>query len=381
LKSAGAAAMLAGRRLRRIKVGKQRLPSSGKKSTEPGRRCRRVAAAVLAASLLLPIEIGHANWLSDVFKGSSKDNKPPKHAASAKPAASSRHRAAKSSSSKSSASKASASRSSAAKSETSKPIATICDPAKFRIVLDVGHTSKSEGATSARDRPEFAFNLRLAQRIEQKLKAAGFAGTKLLVTEGNARSSLVKRVAAANSLPADLFLAIHHDSVPNKLLEDWEFEGKKLHFSDRFSGYSVWVSRNNPEFKTSLSFAELLARAMKAQGLDYAHQYTQAIMGHYQHPILNKETGVYSYDQLVVLRKTRMPAVLLEAGSIINRDEELKMDSDERRDIVSGAVAAAMKKFCDARSVPRPDVAATTPPQDQPAAKPEQAAKPEAVSR
>jgi N-acetylmuramoyl-L-alanine amidase len=48
-----------------------------------------------------------------------------------------------------------------------------------------------------------------------------------------------------------------------------------------------------------------------------------------------------------VLRKTRMPAVLLEAGSIINRDEELKMDSSERRDIVSGAVAAAVKEFCE----------------------------------
>jgi N-acetylmuramoyl-L-alanine amidase len=130
------------------------------------------------------------------------------------------------------------------------------------------------------------------------------------------------------------------------LLEDWEFEGKKSHFSDRFSGYSVWVSRDNPDFKTSLSFAEMVAKQMKAQGLQYAHQYTQAIMGKYQHPLLNKETGVYSYDQLVVLRKTRMPAVLLEAGSIINRDEELKMDSSERRDIVSGAVAAAVKEFC-----------------------------------
>ena len=72
-------------------------------------------------------------------------------------------------------------------------------------------------------------------------------------------------------------------------------------------------------------------------------------MGHYQHPILNKETGVYSFDQLVVLRTTRMPAVLLEAGSIINRDEELMMASAERQDMISGAVAAAMKKFCDAR--------------------------------
>jgi len=134
--------------------------------------------------------------------------------------------------------------------------------------------------------------------------------------------------------------------VPNSMLENWEFEGKKSHFSDRFSGYSVFVSRDNPDFKTSLAFAELVAKEMKAQGLRYADQYTLPIMGHYQHPLLNKETGVYSYDQLVVLRKTRMPAVLLEAGSIINRDEELKMASPERQDVVSSAVVAAAKEFC-----------------------------------
>ena len=63
--------------------------------------------------------------------------------------------------------------------------------------------------------------------------------------------------------------------------------------------------------------------------------------------MLNKETGVYGYDDLIVLRTTRMPAVLLEAGSIINRDEELKMASPERQEIISSAVAAAVKDFCD----------------------------------
>jgi N-acetylmuramoyl-L-alanine amidase len=74
-------------------------------------------------------------------------------------------------------------------------------------------------------------------------------------------------------------------------------------------------------------------------------------MGRYQHPLLNKETGVYCYDQLIVLKSTRMPAVLLEAGSIINRDEELKMDSPERRDIISNAVTAAAKEFCGLQEV------------------------------
>jgi N-acetylmuramoyl-L-alanine amidase len=306
---------------------------------------RRTIVAAMAALVLLPIEASDAGWLSDVFKGSSKHGKSPKHVASpkratlAKPATSPKHHTVK----------LAALGPAALNPSALKPAATTCDPSKFRIVLDVGHTAESEGAISARNVAEFVFNLRLAQRIEEKLKAEGFAETRLLLTEGKARPSLVKRVAAANNLHADLFLSIHHDSVPNKLLDDWEFEGKKSHFSDRFSGYSVFVSRNNPDFMTSLAFAELIGKEMKAQGLQYAKQYTEPIMGRYQHPLLNKETGIYSYDELVVLRKTRMPAALLEAGSIINRDEELKMSSPERRDIVSSGVTAAVKEFCEPR--------------------------------
>jgi N-acetylmuramoyl-L-alanine amidase len=329
-------------RERKIPLGKQRLPSSGRKFASTGfgvSRCRTVVAA-MAALLLLPIEVSEAGRLSDLFKGSSKHSKSSahvassKHATSAKRAASPKHHHVKL----------------AALGPVNlgslKSDPATCDRAKFRIVLDVGHTVESEGATSARNVPEFQFNLRLARQIEEKLKAEGFVETRLLVTEGKAKPSLAKRVAAADDLHANLFLSIHHDSVPGKLLEDWEFEGKKSHFNDRFSGYSVFVSRNNPDFKTSLLFAELVGKEMKAQGLQYAQQYTMAIMGRYQHPLLNKETGVYSYDKLIVLKSTRMPAVLLEAGSIINRDEELKMDSPERRDIISSAVTAAAKQFC-----------------------------------
>src|SRR4051794_32884020 len=306
---------------------------------------RRTVVAAMAALVLLPIEVSDAGWLPDIFKGLSKPGKSPKHVTSSKRAPLTRPAA----SPKRHTVKLAALGPAALSPSALKAVAPSCDPSKFRIVLDVGHTAESEGAISARNVMEFFFNLRLAQQIEEKLKAEGFAETRLLLTEGKARPSLVKRVAAANNLRADLFLSIHHDAVPNKLLEDWEFEGKKSHFSDRFSGYSVYVSRNNPNFKTSLSFAELVGKEMKAQGLHYAQQYTQAVMGRYQRPLLNKETGVYSYDQLVVLRKARMPAALLEAGSIINRDEELKMDSPERRNIISSGVTAAVKEFCEPR--------------------------------
>jgi N-acetylmuramoyl-L-alanine amidase len=317
------------------------LQSSGGRLAASG---RRTILAALAALLLLPMEASDAGWLQDVFKGSPKHDKSAKHAkpkssVSAKPAPSSKpHNV-----------KLAALGPASISLPAMKPPEPMCEPSKFRIVLDVGHTAQSEGAMSARNVAEFTFNLRLAQRIEENLKAEGFAETRLLVTQGKARPSLVKRVDAANNLRANLFLSIHHDSVPDSLLEKWEIDGKKSHFSDRFSGYSVFVSHENPDFKTSLVFAELVGKEMKAQGLQYAQQYTLPIMGHYRHPLLNKETGVYRYDELIVLRTTRMPAVLLEAGSIINRDEELKMNSPERQEAISSSVTAAVKEFCDPR--------------------------------
>ena len=316
---------------------------------------QRIVIAAIAALMLLPIEASEAGWFSDVFKPSkhsAKPHKPLKHVASPKRTVLAKRILAK---------RMLAKRNAPPKPGTVKlaalgplnlnlPVSKqACDPAKFRIIVDVGHTAESEGAISARNVPEFVFNLRLARQVEEKLKAAGFSETRLLVTDGKARRSLFKRVDAASNLSADLFLSIHHDSVPDKFLEPWEFEGKKRYFSDRFSGHSVFVSRDNADFKTSLVFAELLAKEMKNQGLEYARQYSQPVMGHYQHPLLNKETGVYSYDELIVLKTTRMPAVLLEAGSIINRDEELKMNSDERRNTISSGVAAAAREFCDSR--------------------------------
>jgi hypothetical protein len=64
--------------------------------------------------------------------------------------------------------------------------------------------------------------------------------------------------------------------------------------------------------------------------------------------------GVYRYDQLIVLRRTQMPAVLLEAGSIINRDEEAAMSSPERRALISAAVTSAVETYCDAHAI-RPE--------------------------
>jgi len=142
--------------------------------------------------------------------------------------------------------------------------------------------------------------------------------------------------------------------VPGIYNESWEFEGKKRHFNDLFAGYSVFVSQQNPHYRESLRFAKLVGNQMAAQDLQFARQYDQWFMGKFQRELLDHDAGVYRYDQLIVLRMTRMPAVLLESGSIINREEELKMASQEHKDKVGAAVLAAVAEYCDTRGAAPP---------------------------
>jgi len=225
-----------------------------------------------------------------------------------------------------------------------------CQRSAFRVVVDVGHTAEVPGALSARGAVEYAFNLQLADAVKQALVDAGFDKTVRLVTGTAPWQGLVERAMRANDMHADLFISVHHDSVPDYLLETWEYEGQQNQFSDRFTGYAIFISNDNADRNGSLAFGRLLGQALQAQGLHYTPHYTLPLMGRYRHQLLDAATGVYRYDQLIVLRETRMPAVLLEAGSIVNRQEELELAKPERRSLVGAAVTAAVKDFCAARA-------------------------------
>jgi N-acetylmuramoyl-L-alanine amidase len=248
--------------------------------------------------------------------------------------------------------------------------ANTCDRASFHLVVDVGHSEKSYGALSARGGTEYEFNLRLGTQIVQALLDQGFAKTTLLITTDPKRSGLTARADRANKMGADLFLSIHHDSVPKKFVEKWEHEGEKRIFSDRFPGHSVFISNDNTDPKSSLLFGQLIGRELKTRGLQYTPHYVEPFMGNRRRVLVDKDAGVYRFDQLVVLRMTRMPAVLLEAGSIIHRDEELKLLAPERRELITESVANAVAAFCAQRSkadtaiarAPKTDASAARPP-------------------
>jgi len=231
-----------------------------------------------------------------------------------------------------------------------KPAEANCQRAAFRVVVDVGHTIDVPGAISARGVPEYAFNLALGQDVDHALVDAGFDKTVLLITATAPWRGLVERAARANSMRADLFIAIHHDSVPDDLLQTWEYEGNEQKYSDDYPGYALFISNDNADPPGSLMFGSLLGKELQARGLHYTPHYTLALMGHRRRELVDAQAGVYRYDQLIVLRQTRMPAVLLEAGSIVNRQEEVELATAERRALTSAAIVGAVEKFCAART-------------------------------
>jgi N-acetylmuramoyl-L-alanine amidase len=59
-------------------------------------------------------------------------------------------------------------------------------------------------------------------------------------------------------------------------------------------------------------------------------------------PFADEENGVHYFDNLAVLKTASIPALLFEAGVIVNRDEELRMrDPAVRKRIVESIAAGA----------------------------------------
>jgi N-acetylmuramoyl-L-alanine amidase len=223
-----------------------------------------------------------------------------------------------------------------------------CKRASFKVLIDVGHTPDDPGAISAHGNPEYGFNLSLANVTTASLIDAGFRHTTLLLAKGKSYAQLVQRAAIANRVAPDLLLSIHHDSVPPVYLRKWEFAGVERPYSDKFSGHSLFVSHKNRFYRQSVDFAKLLGRELAAANLRFNPQHAEDIPGA-RHPLIDAELGVYSYDNLVVLKDIAVPAVLFEAGSIINRQEELVMRTPERQALLAKAITSAVVEFCNGR--------------------------------
>ena len=205
------------------------------------------------------------------------------------------------------------------------------------VAVDVGHTADMPGASSARGIPEFQFNRELSKALRNALLAKDCRVTT--INEDGEIGAFRERVEKAGD--ARLFVSLHHDSVQPHYLENWEFEGADRPFSDRFAGYSLFVSRNNPFPGTSLQCASAIGASLKASGYSPSHYHAEPISGE-NRPFADRDNGVHYYDQLVVLQTAKQPAVLIEAGVIVNRDSERMLTLPETREGIARAIATGI---------------------------------------
>jgi N-acetylmuramoyl-L-alanine amidase len=226
-------------------------------------------------------------------------------------------------------------------------LAVVLFPAAVRaavVAIDVGHFIEEPGATSARGRPELEFNRELALNIETAARARGLK--TMLIGYDGFMSHLTGRTAAAAA--ADFLLSVHHDSVQPQFLESWEFDQVERPFSDLHSGYSLFVSRKNPALKRSLACASAIGEALRGAGFTPSLYHADPIPGENK-PFADKKNGVHYYDNLIVLKTARTPAVLLEAGVILNRDEEMRMRSQEVQKRIANAVGLGLERCLSKR--------------------------------
>ncbi|MCY0852549.1 N-acetylmuramoyl-L-alanine amidase family protein [Cupriavidus sp. D39] len=151
-------------------------------------------------------------------------------------------------------------------------------------------------------------------------------------------TSLTARTTGATD--AQLFLSIHHDSV----------QPRYLPVANQFAGYSLFVSRKNVDPKGSLACARAIADHLLALGRRPTPHHAEAIPGE-NRPVADAQRGIYWFDDLVVLRTAQQPAVLFEAGVIVNPNEEAMLANDQARRAIAGAVARGVEACLGGRAL------------------------------
>jgi len=175
----------------------------------------------------------------------------------------------------------------------------------MKICIDPGHGGKDPGAvgTSPFILEEKEFNLKLSLLLEEKLKALGHW---VIMTRRKDRFlKLTSRANFANRLNVDLFVSIHANSAVLPEVSGMEV----FHFTNSEKGR-----------KFAVTILENMLREFPE----------------------HKDRGVKEAD-FVVLRETRMPAVLVESEFLSN-PQELKFLADPENQI---SLASAIARGID----------------------------------
>jgi N-acetylmuramoyl-L-alanine amidase len=189
------------------------------------------------------------------------------------------------------------------------------------IAVDAGHYPDKPGVIAPTGRSELEYNLALAADVASALEREGLSVRKIGQHPGfGARTREAKG--------AVLFLSIHHDSVRERYISEPQL----------FSGFSLYVSRLNRELERSERCASAIGARLRGIGLMPSRYHADAVFGE-NRPFADAANGVHYFDNLAVGKSAGMAAVLVEAGVIVNAEEERRITEPAMRRDIAGAIA------------------------------------------
>jgi len=194
------------------------------------------------------------------------------------------------------------------------------------VAIDIGHHPAEPGSLSVSGRAELEFNRDLAFDLQAALDAAGLQ-IRMLDTD----EKIEARVKAAEG--ADLLVSIHHDTVPPRFTRD----------ARQFSGFALFVSRENRGAAKSLACASAIGAQLKGVGFFPSRFHADEVLGE-SREFADAANGVHYQDELALVRNAPVPAVLIEAGVIANREEEMRLKHPVLRRRFAEAVARGVKQ-------------------------------------
>ncbi len=185
------------------------------------------------------------------------------------------------------------------------------------IVLDAGHGGTEPGTLGELDGEvvvkEKDINLQISNRVLKILRQKGYNVIATRTTDTYV--GLTTRAEIANSANADLFVSIHNNSFDNP-----DAQGTLTMYA-----YDDPKEGNNISGKT---IAQIMQKEL-VKGTE------------------GQDRGLLKNPQIVVIRKTQMPAILVECLFMSNEEDLLELLDEKRLDKIAEHIAKGIENICE----------------------------------
>src|SRR6266849_6142408 len=215
--------------------------------------------------------------------------------------------------------------------EHCRVVGTFADGRVVRLVANPFHPAAGDSdATHGRARAIFEKDLTLdvAQRVDRLLQAQGLA--TLMTRVGDSYVSLADRAAVTNRARDCIFVSIHFNEAKKVV------SGVETYFAEHQAAPAPRLVSWIPFFQGPAAESPPL----ESQSLDRFIQ--EAMVARTKAP--DRETKA---KQLFVIANVGVPAVLVEAGFLSNKDDITKLESNDYREQMAAAISEGILRYRD----------------------------------